>query len=377
MSGIYLHIPFCKQACHYCDFHFSTNLKHKAALLEAMQTELRSRQGEKWEKPVETLYFGGGTPSLLTPEEIAAFVELVAEVYGLSDTVEITLEANPDDLDTERLRQLKAGPVNRLSIGIQSFQEPVLRWMNRAHSAREAIECLEEAAGLFDNFSIDLIYGIPGELGARWEADLDKALEFMPAHISAYALTVEPRTALHAFIARGQSPEMDESRAESDFQLLVRKLGAAGYEHYEISNFALPGYQSRNNSAYWQGKPYIGIGPSAHSYDGSRRRWNLAHNLKYAKAIAEGKDYFEEEVLSPRDRYNEAVMTGLRTIWGVSLAQIKDTLGPKYREYLLEQAAPYLDRDLLTRDGEALRTTPRGKFLVDGIASDLFMVNLR
>lgn len=377
MSGIYLHIPFCKQACHYCDFHFSTNLKHKTALLEAMRLELRSRADEQGGQPVETLYFGGGTPSLLTPDEIETLVELVAKAYGLSDTAEITLEANPDDLSPDRLLQLASGPVNRLSIGIQSFRDPVLRWMNRAHSTREALSSLEAAAGLFDNYSIDLIYGIPGELGAGWEADLDKALEFNPPHISAYALTVEPRTALHAFIAKGQAPEMDETRAEADFQLLVSKLGAAGYEHYEISNFALPGFQSRNNSAYWQGKPYIGIGPSAHSFDGRRRRWNLAHNLKYARAVSEGGTYFEEEILSPRDRYNEAVMTGLRTIWGVSLARIGETLGQKYRDYLLQQAAPYLDRELLTREGETLRTTPQGKFLADGIASDLFMVNLK
>ena len=229
----------------------------------------------------------------------------------------------------------------------------------------------------FTSLAVDLIYGIPGELGARWEADLERALQVAPPHISAYALTVEPRTALHSFIARGQAPEMDESRAESDFQLLVQELEAAGYEHYEISNFALPGYRSRNNSAYWQGKPYMGIGPSAHSYDGRRRRWNLAHNLKYTKAVLEGESYYEEEVLSPRDRYNEAVMTGLRTIWGVSLVQISDTLGPKYLDYLLQQAAAYLDRDLLVREGGRLRTTPKGKFLADGIASDLFMVNLK
>ena len=377
MSGIYLHIPFCKQACHYCDFHFSTNLKHKAGLLEAMRKELLTRVGEKWDAPVETLYFGGGTPSLLTPDEIAAFVDLVGDAYGLSATAEITLEANPDDLNPDCLRELKAGPVNRLSIGIQSFQDPVLQWMNRAHTAREAQASLEAAAGLFPNYSIDLIYGIPGKLGNRWEADLDRALQHAPPHISAYALTVEPRTALHRFIARGEAPEMDESRAESDFQLLVARLDAAGYEHYEISNFALPGFRSRNNSAYWQGKPYIGIGPSAHSYDGRRRRWNLSHNLKYARAVSQGEAYFEEEALSPRDRYNEAVMTGLRTIWGVSLEYIGDTLGPNYRDYLLKQAAPYLERGLLTLEDEALRTTPQGKFLADGIASDLFMVNLR
>ncbi len=376
MAGVYLHIPFCKQACHYCDFHFSTSLKHKDDLLGAMERELLLRKDELGGSPADTLYFGGGTPSLLSTGEIGRLIGLVNEYFGLTENAEITLEANPDDLTDLRLRELASTPINRLSIGIQSFHQEELRWMNRAHSVEEAVQCLETTAALFDNYSIDLIYGIPGSNPDRWAESLQVALDFGPPHISAYALTVEPATALAAFIEKGLTPDVDEDRAHSDFSHMCETLLAAGYDHYELSNFGRPGYYSRNNTAYWQGKPYLGIGPAAHSFDGKSRRWNVSNNLKYIRALDTGAPYFETEVLSPRDRYNETVMTGLRTRWGVSLEKIRMDFGPNYEAYLLRQAGPYLERGLLGLREGCLHTLPAGKFLADGIASDLFMINL-
>ena len=376
MSGIYFHIPFCKQACHYCNFHFSTTLKHKDAVLQAMKRELALRRGQQV-GPLQTVYFGGGTPSLLTADEIASFIAMADTLYGLSEGVEVTLEANPDDLSPEKIRDLSQTGVNRLSIGIQSFEERELRWMNRAHTGEEALGCLEAVTRHFDNYSLDLIYGIPGSKPGDWASNLSLALAFRPPHISAYALTVEPGTALGSFIDRGLSPDVDEDRAEQDFNHLMATLDAAGYDHYEISNFALPGYYSRNNSAYWQGLSYLGIGPAAHSFDGSRRWWNPSHNLKYIRALEKGELPAEEELLSTRDRYNEIVMTGLRTRWGVSLRAVRDRFGPGYEQFLLKQAAPYIrDQFLFLEDG-VLYTSRKGKFLADGIASDLFMVNLK
>lgn len=377
MSGIYFHIPFCRQACHYCDFHFSTSLKHKQALLQAMHRELSLRREEVGENLVETVYFGGGTPSLLSQAEIEGFLEQVAREYRLSPDAEITLEANPDDLTPARLRELAAGPVNRLSIGIQSFEEAELRWMNRAHSAEEALQCLEGAARHFRNYSIDLIYGIPGSRPETWQQTLQTALSFDPPHISAYALTVEPATALQSQIDRGLSDQPDEDRTEADFRHLVDTLDAAGYAHYEISNFGKPGFYSRNNTAYWLGRPYLGIGPSAHSYDGRTRRWNIAHNLKYLRALEAAEPYYETETLSLQDRYNEAVMTGLRTEWGVSLQRIREAFGPRFESYLLQLAGPYLEQQFLFREADRLFLSKKGKFLADGIASDLFMLNLK
>ncbi|MDC6354349.1 MULTISPECIES: radical SAM family heme chaperone HemW [Robiginitalea] len=377
MSGIYLHIPFCKQACHYCDFHFSTTLKHKQGLLEAMELEMEQRRDELGGQPAETLYFGGGTPSLLTGAEIGQLIRRAAACFGLAADAEITLEANPDDLPPGRLEELALSPVNRLSIGIQSFHETELRWMNRAHSAGEALECLEHAAARFANYSIDLIYGISGSRPDDWKRTLEVALGFDPPHISAYALTVEPDTALARFIDKGVTPGVDDHRAREDFSHLVETLQQAGYDHYEISNFGKPGFHSRNNTAYWQGKSYVGIGPSAHSFDGGNRRWNVASNLKYLRAVTEGKTYWEAEQLSTRDRYNEAVMTGLRTQWGVSENRVGSEFGPRYAEYLRQQAAPYLEKGLLASRSGHLVATEAGKFLVDGIASDLFMINLK
>ena len=377
VSGIYFHIPFCKQACHYCNFHFSTSLKHKDAVLKAMGDELSLFAKKDWQGPVDTVYFGGGTPSLLSVTEIERFIEQVASQYGLVEGVEITLEANPDDLDLQKLKALRDSSVNRLSVGIQSFHAGELRWMNRAHTPQQALKSLEGVSRYFDNFSLDLIYGVPGSNMDRWQSNLSKALDFSPPHVSAYALTVEPKTALDSFVKKGLSPDVDDDAAQQQFLFMVKALEEKGYDHYEISNFALPGFYSRNNSAYWQGKAYLGIGPGAHSFDGARRWWNPSHNLRYLRALEKGEFPGEIEVLTPRDRYNETVMTGLRTRWGVSLKKVREEFGADYEEYLRTQAAPYLRDHLLFLDKDVLYTARNAKFLADGIASDLFMINLK
>ena len=376
MSGIYIHIPFCKQACHYCDFHFSTAMGKKEAMVSALQKELLLRKDEFNDEVVETIYFGGGTPSVLTMDELQSIIDTVQSNYEVTDTSEITLEANPDDLSLVKIKALAESPVNRLSIGIQSFFEEDLKLMNRAHNAFEAEDCILHAKKYFDNISIDLIYGIPDMSNSRWKQNIEKALSFDIPHISSYALTVEPNTALANFIKKGIVKNVDDEVAQAHFHILSETLEAAGFESYEISNFGKPGYFSRNNTAYWQQKKYLGIGPSAHSFDGVRRGWNINNNPKYLKAIENGELPMETEILSTTDKYNEYVMTGLRTIWGVSLDRIAFEYGKKYREYLLKQAEKYMEEHLLYLDGDILLTTKKGRFLVDGIASDLFMLNL-
>ncbi len=377
MAGIYIHVPFCKQACHYCDFHFSTSLKKKNDMLLALQQELALRKAELNDESIETIYFGGGTPSILEPLEIEGLLDTVYAHYKVSNNLEVTLEANPDDLPRDQILRLSQTPINRLSIGIQSFFDTDLTLMNRAHNAKEASVCLEEAMVFFDNISIDLIYGIPGMDEKRWKKNIERALVYGVPHISAYALTVEPRTALEHFIKEGKVPNVDDGQAQRQFHMLVGCLEEKGYINYEISNFGKPGFFSHNNTAYWQGKHYIGIGPSAHSFDGKRRGWNVRNNSKYIKALEENQVPIEHEVLSVRDRYNEYVMTGLRTIWGVSLQKVRKEFGPTYEQYLGQQAAKYIAEHLLFWDGDVLLTTKKGRFLADGIASDLFMLNLK
>lgn len=373
MAGIYIHIPFCKQACHYCDFHFSTNLKHKINMIDCICREMEMRKDTVLE-PVETIYFGGGTPSVLTNAEIQRILDTVYANYNVADNPEITLEANPDDLTLERIQQLAASKINRLSVGVQSFFDQHLQLMNRAHNATEAWNSLQEATKYFDNISIDLIYGIPGLTIDLWEQNINRALALGINHISSYALTVEPKTALDKLIAKGQIPAPDDAEAHEHFLFLMETLKSQGFEHYELSNFAKPGYYSKNNSAYWLGKKYIGIGPSAHSFDGFNRSWNISNNILYINAIAAGKRPFEEETLTINDRYNEYIMTGLRTIWGVQLQKIKTEYGSAYQDYLLQTAAPYLASQDLIIENDTLKTTTKGKFFSDGIASSLFKI---
>ena len=376
MAGIYIHIPFCKQACHYCDFHFSTNLRKKQDMVSALQKELLLRKDELKNEEVQTIYFGGGTPSVLEIGEINEIIKTVDENYRVIEHPEITLEANPDDLSIKKIKELSDSPINRLSIGIQSFFDQDLKLMNRAHDAKEADLCLNEAKKYFDNISIDLIYGIPGMTNARWEENINKALSYELPHISSYALTVEPKTALNAFIDKGIIPNVDDEVAEEQFNILYTLLEKEGFINYEISNFGKEGYFSKNNTAYWKGKKYIGIGPSAHSYDGTKRGWNINNNSKYIRSIKENILPLEEEVLSKTDRYNEYVMTALRTIWGVSLDKIRNEFGTNYYEYLLDQSDKYIKEKLLVTEGDKLSVTKKGKFLCDGIASDLFMIKL-
>lgn len=345
-------------------------------MVMALVKEIQMRKEEFHDEVVETIYFGGGTPSILTMDDIRSLIDAVYENYKVIEHPEITLEANPDDLDNVTIGQLGNSAINRLSIGIQSFFEDDLKLMNRAHNSEEAKKCLQEATQYFDNISIDLIYGIPDMSNEKWKQNIEMALSFGVPHISSYALTVEPKTALHSFIQKGIISQPDDEVAQEHFHILIDTLIENDFIHYELSNFGKEHYFSKNNSAYWLGKKYLGIGPSAHSYDGQKRGWNVSNNSLYIKSIQENQLPIETEVLSTTDRYNEYIMTGLRTIWGISLDRIETEFGTKYLDYLNQQAQKYIEDHLLFVDENVLRTTKKGKFLSDGIASDLFLLNL-
>lgn len=375
-AGIYIHIPFCKQACHYCDFHFSTSMKKKEEMVLALAKELQLRKGEFEYEIIETIYFGGGTPSRLQIADIRFLIATIYEHYTIVENPEITLEANPDDLSEENLIAFAEIGINRLSIGVQSFFEEDLKLMNRAHDSAQAKKCLEIATRYFDNISLDLIYGIPGMTNERWQQNIETALSFGIPHISSYALTVEPKTALNKLIQTGKVASPNDEVAQEHFMILVETLEANGFVHYELSNFGKENYFSRNNSAYWLGKKYIGIGPSAHSYDGDSRSWNVANNALYLKSLQNDELPNEVEKLTLEDRYNEYIMTGLRTIWGVSLVRIEQEFGAQYLDYLKQQSQKFIVDGLLSITDGILKPTLKGKFLTDGIASDLFYLNL-
>jgi oxygen-independent coproporphyrinogen-3 oxidase len=344
-------------------------------MVDMLCKELVLRKNELADSRIETIYFGGGTPSLLSAEELKQIFETLHSNFQVSDDAEITLEANPDDLSIVKLKVLKASGINRLSIGVQSFFEEDLKLMNRAHNSKEALGSIQIAKKYFDNISIDLIYGIPGMTEERWRENLRIALDLGLPHFSCYALTVEPNTALKKFIEKGIIKPVDDEAAKAHFEILVETLLKAGFVHYEFSNYGKPGYFSRNNTAYWFGKPYLGIGPSAHSFDGNSRKWNISNNSLYIKALQMNKLSMQEEKLSEVDKYNEYVMTRLRTMWGVSPMEVEEKFGLKYKNYLLEQADPYLKKDLMILKNENLHITAKGKFLGDGISSDLFFIN--
>ena len=399
---LYLHIPFCKQACSYCNFHFSTSMRTRPAVLDGIDKELRLRRAELPPGPVPSVYFGGGTPSLLTPQELdRIFTTLRSAGYlgadagagvvgeaGAHPGSEITLEANPDDLDDATVATLAASPVNRLSIGIQSFFAEDLRFMNRAHSAAEARSAVQRVnrAG-FDDVSIDLIYGGQTTTDAMWAENLRIATDLGVPHISAYALTVEPRTALGVRVARGNVPDTDDAKFSRHFETLVDHLTAHGYRHYEISNFCLPGRASRHNSGYWSGQPYLGIGPGAHGFDGrAERRWNVSHNATYAQAwrdIDDRSDYlaaadllYQTEQLSPTDRYNEYVMTALRRDVGLSLTELTERFGAALADYFARSQRGNRAAGLFAEtDGDHYRLTRAGRMRADGIAGDAFYVD--
>lgn len=374
MSGIYLHIPFCKQACHYCDFHFSTNISLKGALVQAMADEISLRgdylQGER----VDTIYFGGGTPSLLHADELQLLLGKLYQHHEVAPDAEVTLEANPDDLTAAKLAEFKLLGINRLSIGIQSFDDAVLRYLNRAHDARSAIASVNLARNAgFDNLTIDLIYAIPGLSLEGWLANIDRAIALGPPHISAYTLTIEEKTVFGNWLSRGKLKAVSEDLAATQLEALMTKLSGAGYNQYEISNFAFPGRESRHNSSYWQGVPYLGIGPGAHSYDRTSRLANIANNHHYVRALQQKQLPAEKEVLSRRDRINEYILTSLRTAVGCSLSALRT----EFDHDVLKRHAKYLAElerhGLLSVQDQHLRLTPAGRLMADRIASDLFL----
>lgn len=373
MPGLYLHIPFCKQACHYCNFHFSTTLRSKPEMVEAIARELELQRDYLGGAELGSIYFGGGTPSLLDLPELERIFKKIYALHPVSGDAEITIEANPDDLTKEKLHDLRRHtPVNRLSIGIQSFHDDDLRWMNRAHTAAHARHCLYHAAAAgFGDLTIDLIYGAPTTTDAHWAENLRIALEEGIPHLSCYGLTVEEGTALAHFVRAGKSPAPDEEKAARQFEYLQDTLAARGYEHYEISNFALPGRYARHNSSYWRGEPYLGVGPSAHSFDGRSRQWNVANNARYLRALEAGELSFEREELTPAQRYNEYVMTGLRTIWGCELRHI-DAIGPAFSTFFLSEIVPFLHEGAVEQNGETYRLSRAGKLFADRIAAALF-----
>ncbi len=375
LASIYIHIPFCKQACHYCDFHFSTSLKHKDQLIKAIGRELLLRK-EELNQHVENIYFGGGTPSLLSEQDLDSIFNTIYKHFKVVESPEITLEANPDDISKDLLKTLKRQQINRLSLGVQSFFEKDLKLMNRAHNANEAKTSIELVKEYFDNYSIDLIYGMPDMDLKRWKNNLETALDFQVPHLSCYALTVEPNTALKHFIEKNIISPVNDEQAAKHFDELYQTLTSNGYEHYEFSNFGKPGYFSQNNLAYWTGKPYLGIGPSAHSYNGqSKRFWNINNNAKYIKAIESNQLPVTEEQLNKTDLYNEYVMTRLRIQSGINLDEIHSKFGQNYLDYLLLQSQPHLDNFNLIISHNKLKITPKAKFLSDGIAADLFKIN--
>ena len=372
VAGIYIHIPFCRKACHYCNFHFSTTLHRRKEMMAAMQREIRLASILE-PASIRTLYFGGGTPSLLTEEELSGLMDAVRQSFDVSATAEITLEANPDDIRPETVDCWTGLGINRLSIGIQSFREQDLRWMNRAHDADQAFNCIgiAQTAGI-RNLSIDLIYGTPGLSDLAWQENMRTAASLDIPHLSCYALTVETGTALEKMI-RSQKVKAPASEAQADqFLQAMDFLGGAGYEHYEISNFARPGMRSRHNSAYWQGERYTGIGPSAHSFDGRDRRWNLSNNTGYIRALEQGQIPFEAETLTNTQRLNEYIMTSIRTIEGMDLERVEQIWGNRETERILREARKFINGGKVFHNDRSLMLTREGKLFADGIAAELF-----
>lgn len=373
---IYIHIPFCKQKCSYCNFHFSTSLNFKEEMLRAMKTEIQLRKDELQKRSLKSLYFGGGTPSILSVDEINSLIDEVLHHFSFEKDIEITLEANPDDLDKNFLKQLAGTPVNRLSIGTQSFFEEDLKLMNRAHTASEAEGSIKRAQDFgFENLSIDLIYGSPTSNLEIWKENLHKTIALEIPHISSYALTVEPKTALDNWISKGKVKSPKEEEQNREFYYLSDFLKDHGFEHYEVSNFAKPGFYSRHNSSYWKYQEYLGIGPSAHSYNGfDVRSWNVANNQQYIKKLSTKLLAKEEEILSKEDQFNEMIMIGLRTIWGVDLESLKVKFDDRFLEHFQQEIKQKMEEGILIIEKDHLKIPEKHWFMADGIASDLFMV---
>lgn len=373
MAGIYIHIPFCRQACHYCDFHFSTSFKYKKELLAALKQEIMLQKQYLQNEEIETIYLGGGTPSVLSADEINALLETVFINFTVKADAEITLEANPDDLNLQKIINLKQTPVNRFSIGVQSFFEEDLLWMNRAHNAAEAFTSIKTAQDYgFENITIDLIYGYPLLTNEKWQYNLEQFFGLKIPHLSAYSMTVEPQTVLASFISKKKQPEMNDEQSAAQFEFLMQETEKHGFEHYEISNFSLPGRHSRHNSNYWDGVKYLGIGPSAHSFNGKTRQWNVANNQQYLNSIGKNSIPFTAEVLSEKDRVNEYIMTALRTSKGLDLNKLEN-LQAGVSAVIMKEAAVFINQKWISQNQENLSLSREGKLYADHIAAQLFI----
>lgn len=381
MSGIYIHIPFCRQACHYCDFHFFTSLKNKKPFLKALVKEIKLRRDyfgrdHSQTEKIQTIYFGGGTPSLLTKDEILVIIDELHKYHEIEPAAEITLEANPDDLSVEKINELKQTPVNRLSIGIQSFFDEDLKFMNRTHNAEEAIRSVKASQDEgFENITIDLIYGTPTLSNENWEQNLSRTFSLNVPHVSCYGLIVEPKTALHSFIKKGEIAPLDEQKTAEQFEIVMNRMKAENFIHYEICNFCKEGFYSQHNSSYWSQKKYLGLGPSAHSYNGISRQWNVANNNAYIRSFDNDHSFFESEKLSKTMRYNEYVLTSLRTMWGCDRETIKTNFGEDYLNYFLNEVEKYINSGMINKTENKLTLSDKGKLYADKITTNLFLID--
>ncbi len=376
MAGIYVHIPFCKQSCYYCNFHFSTSDKKRGEVLNAIEHEIAQKARLSNEK-ISTIYFGGGTPSILDVKQINSIINKIHKEFKVEENAEITLEANPDDLKINKVIDLSKTKINRLSIGVQSFIDRELKAMNRAHDSKKAMKSLELSKKYFDNISIDLIYGVPDSNLETWAYNLEVTMGFDVNHVSTYALTIEPKTALESFVRKLIVDMPKEGLIYKQYNLINEKLEPRGFINYEVCSFAKENFFSKNNSAYWLRKKYIGIGPSAHSFDGKSRSWNISNNKKYVEHINDGRSYHKREELTTIDQYNEYVMTGFRTIWGVSTEFLETNFNLKFKHYFIEKIQKHIDQKNIILNDNVYTTTKKGRFLADGIASDLFLLNLK
>ncbi len=376
MAGIYIHIPYCKQQCHYCDFHFSTSLRTKEDLLNALQKEIALQQKFLEGQNIYTIYVGGGTPSILKQKELNRLFDVLYQNFPVAIDAEVTIEANPDDLTAQKVKELKQTPVNRFSIGVQSFQDADLQFMNRAHSAEESLSSIKRVQDSgWENITIDLIYGTPTLSDTGWKNNLQTAINLTVPHVSAYALTVEENTALHHFIEHKKCAPLSEEKSARQFLQLMEILPKSGFIQYEISNFAQEGFYSQHNSNYWKGEKYLGIGPSAHSFNGMKRQWNIANNLRYIQQISQGIVPAVIEKINEKQRYNDYILTTLRTIWGVNTSFVKSHFSIDFEHFLLNSAQKWIDSDHLLRNNELLTLSEKGKLMADYITSDLFWVD--
>lgn len=379
MAGIYIHIPFCKSKCAYCNFFSVVTGKQRADFLDALKKEAVIRKSYINNEEVKTVYFGGGTPSLLKPDEVQSVIDVLYKNFNISGNAEITLEANPDTVSMELLKDFNTVGINRLSVGIQSFHDDDLQYLSRKHDSEHALQVLDWANMIgFQEVTMDLIYGIPTLTEEKWARNLDIFFSKGISHLSAYALTIEPKTALGQRIGKGVAAPVDEDATIRHYEMLVERAEKEGFEHYEISNFAKPGHYSRHNCSYWTGEKYLGLGPSAHSFDGVSRQWNVANVMEYCKLISDFQNslemnWFEKEILTSDDRYNEYVMTSLRTRWGCDIVEIREKFGEKYQKCFEKNIVPYLEDGRLVRNGSCYALTENGMLFADGIAAELFV----